>query len=199
MKESHYLTKNKSGATTKKRPALTKNWSKNHRKNEQTRKRNSGLSLPEVVVTTSIIGILSSVAVPSYFEQIQRNENKETQSIVASIPTLISAYIDATGELPTKWDEVSSIAAVMTNDGPATGELTSPIILPNGNFELSVAGPTDSIYTLTATPRIVRDADNPEEMAEDRFAVQSCFNVSNGASDLKSGMGIENEEVLNCG
>ena len=122
------------------------------------------------------------------------------QSIVSTIPTTIGAYIDATGELPTKWDELSSIAAVMTNDGPATGELTSPIILPNGNFELSVAGPTESIYTLTATPRVINnETGEPEETDEDRFAIQSCFNVSNGASDLKSGIGIENEDVLNCG
>ena len=136
---------------------------------------------------------------PTYFEEVNKSRQKETQSVVSTIPTIISAYIDATGELPTKWDELSSIAAVMTNDGPATGELTSPIILPNGKYELSVAGPTDSIYTLTATPRVVSDAANPEEIDEDRFAIQSCFNVSNGASDLKSGMGIENKEVLNCG
>lgn len=152
-----------------------------------------------MVVATSIIGTLSAIAVPNYMESMQKSGQSQIQSKIASIPTIISAYIDATGELPTKWDELSSIAAVMTNDGPATGELTSPIILPNGNFELSVAGPTDSIYTLTATPRIVSDAANLEEIDEDRFAIQSCFNVSNGASDLKSGMGIENKEVLNCG
>ncbi|WP_413746840.1 type IV pilin protein [Synechococcus sp. MIT S9507] len=160
----------------------------------------SGFSLTEVLTVTAITGILSSIAIPQYFDQIQQSNNKKVQSIVSTIPTTIGAYIDATGELPTKWDELSSIAAVMTNDGPATGELTSPIILPNGNFELSVAGPTESIYTLTATPRVINnETGEPEETDEDRFAIQSCFNVSNGASDLKSGIGIENEDVLNCG
>ena len=160
----------------------------------------SGFSLTEVLTVTAITGILSSIAIPQYFDQIQQSNNKQVQTKVASIPTIISAYIDATGELPTKWDELSSIAAVMTNDGPATGELTSPIILPNGNFELSVTGPTESIYTLTATPRVINnETGEPEETDEDRFAIQSCFNVSNGASDLKSGIGIENEDVLNCG
>jgi len=159
----------------------------------------NGFSITEVVVATSIIGTLSAIAVPNYMESMQKSGQSQIQSKIASIPTIISAYIDATGELPTKWDELSSIAAVMTNDGPATGELTSPIILPNGKYELSVAGPTDSIYTLTAAPRVIGDAANPEAVDEDRFAIQSCFNVSNGASDLKSGMGIENKEVLNCG
>ncbi len=159
----------------------------------------NGYSLTEILVSVGLLGILTSISMPTYFEEVNKSRQKETQSVVSTIPTIISAYIDATGELPTKWDEISSIATVMTNDGPATGELTSPIILPNGNFELSVAGPTDSIYTLTATPRVVSDAANPEEIDEDRFAIQSCFNVSNGASDLKRGMGIENKEVLNCG
>ena len=97
----------------------------------------SGFSLTEVLTVTAITGILSSIAIPQYFDQIQQSNNKQVQTKVASIPTIISAYIDATGELPTKWDELSSIAAVMTNDGPATGELTSPIILPNGNFEIN--------------------------------------------------------------
>ena len=95
----------------------------------------------------------------NFFEEANKSRQKEAQSIVATIPTIISAYIDATGELPTQWDELSSIAAVMTNDGPATGELTAPIILPNENFKLSVTGPTDSIYTLTATPRIINEAE----------------------------------------
>jgi len=165
----------------------------------KTNRMRDGFSTTEVMIAASMVGILSATSLPNYMNSMQKGRQNETKSIVASIPSLISAYIDATGELPTKWNEISSIAAVMTNDGPATGELTSPIVLPNGNFELSVAGPTDSIYTLTATPRIVSDAANPEEIDEDRFAIQSCFNVSNGASDLKSGMGIENKEVLNCG
>ncbi|WP_413403717.1 MULTISPECIES: type IV pilin protein [unclassified Synechococcus] len=159
----------------------------------------NGFSITEVVVATSIIGTLSAIAVPNYMESMRKSGQREIQSKIASIPTIISAYIDATGELPTRWDELSSIAAVMTNDGPATGELTSPIILPNGIYELAVSGPTDSVYTLTATPRFISDAAETEEIDENRFAIQSCFNVSNGASDLKTGNGIENEDVLNCG
>ena len=158
-----------------------------------------GYSLTEILVSVSLLGILSSIAFPTYFEEVNKSRQKEAQSIVSSIPAIIGAYIDATGELPTKWDELTSIAAVMTNDGPATGELSSPIILPNGKYELAVAGPTDSVYTLTATPRDISDATEPEEIDENRFAIQSCFNVSNGASDLKTGDDIENEEVLNCG
>jgi prepilin-type N-terminal cleavage/methylation domain-containing protein len=159
----------------------------------------TGFSLPEALIATSIIGILGSIAVPKYYDQIQQSNNKEIQSKVASIPTVIGAYIDAIGELPTKWDDLSSIAAVMTNNGPATGDLTTPITLPNSKYELSVAGPTESIYILTATRLVHKNIEDPEEVEQNRFGIYSCCNVSNGASDLKSGNGIEIKATLNCG
>jgi len=160
---------------------------------------NSGFSLTEVMITTSIIGLLSSVVLPSYMDSIKNNDRKEVQSFVATVPTIMGAYIDATGELPAKWDDLASIAAVMTNNGPATGELSTPITLPNSKYELSIEGPTESTYNLIATPRIIRNTDEPDEPDEKRFAIYSCFNVSNGASDLKSGDGIEIKATLNCG
>lgn len=146
------------------------------------------------MVATSIIGLLSATALPTYMDSMQKSNNKETQARVASIPSIVSAYIDATGELPTTWDDLSSIATVMTNNGPATGDLTTPIILPNSKYELSIAGPTEAVYNLKAT----QITENQEAIG-DRYAIYSCFNVSNGASDLKSGKGIENQDVLNCG
>ena len=166
-----------------------------HGKNKTT----GGFSLTEVMITTSIVGLLSSVALPSYMDSMKNNDRKEVQSFVATVPTIMGAYIDATGELPTQWDDLSSIAAVMTNNGPATGNLTTPITLPNSKYELSIEGPTESTYNLIATPRIVRNTDEPGEPDENRFAIYSCLNVSNGASDLKSGNGIEIKATLNCG
>ena len=158
-----------------------------------------GLSLPEVLITTSIIGTVGSIAFPKYIDQINQGSNQEVKAIVATVPSIVSAYIDATGELPTEWDDLSSIAAVMTNNGPATGQLSSPIILQKSNYELSIEGPTNSIYSLTATPQTLRNTDEPGEANENRFGIYSCFNVSNGASDLKSGNGIEIKATLNCG
>lgn len=162
----------------------------------------NGYSLTEIMVSVGIIGILSSAAMPTYFGEVEKSRQKETQSVIATIPPIMGAYIDATGELPTQWDDLSSIAAVMTNNGPATGELSNPIILQKSNYELSIEGPTESIYSLKATPRIARNTDEPGEPGEPdekRFAIYSCFNVSNGASDLKSGNGIEIKATLNCG
>jgi len=168
-------------------------------------KINHGFSLTELLISTAIIGTLSSIAYPNYVNSNHGAEQSKSKATVASIPPIISAYIDATGEPPSTWDDLSSISAVMTNNGVATGDITSPITLPNSIYDLSVEGPNESIYTLTATrvvDRIKPDTDEDNENTSNdkyKFAIKSCFNISNGASDLRTGDLTDIESVLNCG
>ena len=176
------------------------------RKRLQTKKHTKGFSLPEVIITASILGVLGSVAYPTYTNANDSAKLAEAKANILSIPPIIGAYIDATGEAPTTWDDLSTIAAVMTNNGPATGDLTSPITLTNSIYDLSIEGPTESIYTLTATRVFDRlntssESEEKEGNEDDRYkyAITSCFNISNGASDLMTGNLSEIENELNCG
>ena len=101
---------------------------KNH--SSKSNKHLSGFSITEILITTTIVGALGSIAYPNYIASQQRARCSETKATLVSIPPIISAYIDATGEAPTTWNDLSSIAAVMTNNGPATGDLDAPITLP---------------------------------------------------------------------
>jgi len=161
--------------------------------------RDEGFSLTELMIGITIVGIISSVAVPKYVNSLDKARAEETKQKVASIPPIISAYIDASGEAPTTWDELSSVAVVMTSDGPATGDLNTPITLPNSIYDLSIAGPNDSVYTMTATRVIDRDKEEEEDAKKYTYAIKSCFNISNGASDVRSGNLSEIENTLNCG
>jgi len=169
-----------------------------------TRPKN-GFSLTEVVVTTAIIGTLGSIAYPSHVDNNNKAKLSDAKATIASLPPIIGAFVDATGEAPSTWDELSSIASVMTNDGPATGDLDAPITLPNSIYDLSIEGPTESVYMMTATrvvDRIEPDTDEENENTSNdkyKFAIKSCFNVSNGASDLKTGNLTDIESELNCG
>ena len=172
----------------------------------QSRKKSkiNGFSLTEALVTTAILGIVASITYPNYIKSKEHAQCSEAQATLVSIPPIISAYIDATGETPSTWEDLTSIAAVMTRDGPASGNLNTPITLPRTNYELSVEGPTQSTYSLTANCYVKapgNDHINSQETpgSEEKYKIRSCFNVSNGASDLTRGSGTDPANTPNCG
>lgn len=168
-------------------------------------KKKNGFSITEVAITAAIVGTLSSIAYPNYIQSQKRAHCSNSKATMMSIPPIISAYIDATGEAPKTWDELSSIAVVMTSNGPATGTLNTPIKLPKTNYELSIEGPSESTYSLTANCFIEIPSDNPENnnsenpIDKNKYVVRSCINVSNGASDLTSGNANDPDNTPNCG
>lgn len=155
-----------------------------------------GFSLAEAIITTAIIGTISSIAYPTYINVNNSAKAKNAEAMITTIPTTIGAYIDETGKIPDTWEDLSNISVVMTNNGPAAGPLSTPITLPSSNYILTIKGPTDYIYILTATRLI--DIPEKEEEEESKFTIRSCFNISNGASDLRSGKLSEIENELNC-
>lgn len=170
----------------------------------KTNKKEKGFNVAEVAVTTAIIGTLGSVAYPTYVGSQQRAKCAETEATLVSIAPIIGSFIDTTGEIPTTWDDLSSIAVVMTSSGPATGALNIPIILPRTNHELSIEGPDQSTYSLTANcyiKTVVRGPENkpPIEGDPKGYTIRSCFNISNGASDLKRGINADDQNTPNCG
>ncbi|MDC0310061.1 prepilin-type N-terminal cleavage/methylation domain-containing protein [Synechococcus sp. AH-551-J03] len=182
--------------------------SKQYQPDKNKNKGSSGFSLTEGIIATAILGTLASVAYPSYISANKDARQSEAKATLLAIPPIISAFVDETGEKPTTWDDLSSIAVVMTSSGPATGKLTKPITLPNSGYILTVLNPINSTYTLTAKNWINEETNEPEKSEsnisqddeiKDRYAIKSCFNISNGASDLKSGILSDIEDKLNCG
>ena len=159
----------------------------------------NGFSLAEIAISTAIVGALSSIAYPSYTNANNSAKLADAKAKVLVIPSIIGQHIDETGVAPTTWDELSSVAVVMTNDGPATGNLATAITLPNSVYDLSIDGPTNSVYTMTATRVIDRDKKEEDDVEKYTYAIKSCFNISNGASDLRSGTLSDIEKTLNCG
>jgi type IV pilus assembly protein PilA len=109
-----------------------------------------GFTLTEILITTSIIGILTTLAIPNYVGQICRAESSEAATTISYIQSIIAAFVDETSELPTTWNELTSIAAIMTNNGQAKGNLISAITLPNKKYSVAITGPTDSTDEISA-------------------------------------------------
>ena len=141
--------------------------------------KTTGFTLPEIIVTVSIVGILSTAAIPNYLSQLCRSESAEAESTVGVIKAVISAYIDETGVFPNTWDDLSTITALMTNNGVASGNLSNPITLPSGSYSLSVNGPTNTVYEMLA---------ERTDSCENR-SIRACLDVGSGASDLTRGDG----------
>lgn len=149
--------------------------------------RSLGFSLSELLVTVSIVGILSSIALPNYFEQVQRTRQNEAASTISQIQTTIAAYADEFGDLPTSWAELNETSAVMTDDGPATSNNFQKITLAGGYYGVAINN-TDNLFTITAS----RDE-------APNLNIIACVNLTNGASGINQGTKAAAASAPNCG
>ena len=147
----------------------------------------TGFTLSEVMVATVIVGILSSVALPNYLNQVNRSRQNEAASTIAQIQTTIASYADEFGVLPSRWIELNDISAVMTDDGPATQDNFQAITLAGGYYDVKIE-PVGNLFTITAT-----SDDNPN------LNIIACVNLTNGASGINQGTKAAEASAPNCG
>ena len=146
-----------------------------------------GFSLAELLITTAIIGILSSIALPNYLNQVNRSRQNEAASTISQIQTTIASYADEFGVLPESWAELNETSAVMTDNGPATSKNFQAITLAGGYYDV-VINNTDNLFTITAS----RD-DEPN------LNIVACVNLTNGASGINQGTKTAAASAPNCG
>ena len=147
----------------------------------------TGFTLSEVMVATVIVGILSSVALPNYLNQVNRSRQNEAASTIAQIQTTIASYADEFGLLPTSWAELNDTSAVMTDDGPASQDNFQAITLAGGYYNVRI-DPVGNLFTITAT-----SDDNPN------LNIIACVNLTNGASGINQGTKAAEASAPNCG
>jgi len=147
----------------------------------------TGFTLSEVMVATVIVGILSSVALPNYLNQVNRSRQNEAASTIAQIQTTIASYADEFGVLPSRWIELNDISAVMTDDGPANQDNFQAITLAGGYYNVEIK-PVGNLFTITAT-----SDDNPN------LNIIACVNLTNGASGINQGTKAAEASAPNCG
>lgn len=162
----------------------------------------NGLSLPEVMISVAIVGILSAIAVPSYLNQVQKSRQSEAVSALVQLQTTLVAYVDENNttkstcgstDTPT-WGDLNGIAAIMTEDGPANdcqAILSAPITMPSGHYTLEQTDDKDddNYYEFTASNSNAKE-----------FNAMACVDLVNGASDIEKGNGVIaiEPEDLNC-
>ena len=157
--------------------------------NQKKSDSQEGFTLLENMIAIVITGILSSIALPNYMNQVNRTRQNETASIISQIQTTIAAYTDEFGVLPTSWADLNNTNAIMTENGPATNANFSAIKLAGGFYNVAVTNAAN-LFTITST----RD-DEPY------LNVIACINLTNGASGINKGKGTEDTAATtpNCG
>ena len=69
-------------------------------------KTDQGFSLTELMIAVAILGILGAVALPQYFNQVQKTRQNEAAATVSQIQTTIAAFVDEMRLLPTSWNDL---------------------------------------------------------------------------------------------
>lgn len=139
------------------------------------------------MITIVIVGILSSVALPNYVNQVNRSRQNEAASTISQIQTTIASYADEFGVLPTSWSELNDTSAVMTDNGPATSNNFDQITLAGGYYDVVISN-TDNLFIITASRDEVPNLN-----------IVACVNLTNGASDINQGTQTAAASAPNCG
>ena len=156
-----------------------------------------GFSLVELLIAIVIVGILGSIALPQYFNQVQKTRQNEAAASLSQIQTTIAAFADEIGILPVSWSDLNKITPLMTPKGPANQSNFDWISLASTGctktlkehcYKVNISE-NNQIYTLQAKPAN-SDAKN--------YNVVACLDLRTGSSDLKKGTNskaVETEDL----
>lgn len=103
-------------------------------------RKNAGFTLIEVLIVVAIIGILAAVAVPSYVSYLEAGRRTDAITILEKVA----------GEQIRYFSENNQFAADMQELGYAT---TATMDSEAGYYTISIARPTVTSFTVTATPK----------------------------------------------
>ena len=152
-----------------------------------------GLTITELLITIVLIGILSSIALPSYFRQLQKTKQGEAANILTFLSTSVMGYVDEFGTTPTTWEELSEISTVMTPSGPVTsasGKLTCEITIQSGDYTIHRTNGDPNFIKcspITSDTFIFEAVPTSQNQGAAAFNVISCVDSKLGVSDLKLG------------
>lgn len=105
--------------------------------------RIAGVTLLELMIVVALIGLLSSIALPSYDEYIRRTHRGHARAALVQAAQWMERAATARGTYP------------ITNQIPA-----NVLVVDGGRYHI-VANSNGATYTLTATPTAAAQAGDP--------------------------------------
>lgn len=109
-----------------------------------TRKKQSGFTLLEIIIVIIIVGVLASLALPRFFHTVEYSRSTEALAALTALrQSMERCYLQNAGSYTNCTD-----LTVLDLDDPADS--------PNAHFAYGISGQSATGYTLTAT-RNARD------------------------------------------
>ena len=146
-----------------------------------TQNNQQGFTLTELLISVAIVGILSSIALPIYTQQITKTKQSDAAAILSNIQTSIASYVDEYSSYPSSWGDLAKISAIMTNKTNRDKQtlFSTSKTMQNEDYGISIKvdSSNEDHFILSATPTKTSN-----------YNVKACIDVSNGASDVKLGM-----------
>lgn len=104
----------------------------------------AGFSLIELMVTVAIIGILASIAYPSYLAYVQRSNRTDATATLTNYAQILQRCYSQTYDY--------TMCLTTTVPAGATGVAPGPEPSPQQYYNVTVETPAANAYLLTATP-----------------------------------------------
>jgi type II secretion system protein G len=164
--------------------------------------KGNGFTLVELLATIVIVGILASIALPNYLNQLTRTRQSEAASSITQFQNAIVAFADENGIYPTSWKDLNEVAAIMTPSGATTQKDFKKMTLASVGCEKEgqnncytvevIYEKEEALYTLTAMP---------VDSSRAKYNVIACLDLRLGTSDFKKGTqsGAASISNLICG
>src|SRR5437870_5002427 len=151
-----------------------------------TKRSRSGFTLPEVLVTVTVVAVLAAVVVPAVTQYASKGDTPAFRQAYNSLGTAITTYVTDKKAYPTKLSDIAAYAGGFTVSGtantdtgtsPGYGSLTLKNLLETTDKTISGASYLTALVTTAAAGYSCR-------------AIDKAIDDGNGSDDTFKGSGI---------
>ncbi|WP_262966488.1 type IV pilin protein [Methylobacter psychrophilus] len=133
-----------------------------------------GFTLIELMVTVSIIGILASIAIPSYHESVMKSRRADAKGALLGFENAMERYFTVHNKYTSAADDGDDTGA----PDPTVFSATSPVEGGTPYYNLTISEATTSTYTLNASPTGVQVNDRCGILTLTHTGVKGVINTT---------------------